>query len=116
MWQRQLRKIAINVLDQASKKIAESDDLAGAKATKLAKRWNKLDRDQKQEVATVVVGIVTAIASGVSAITKAESKKKRRRVVKKLGRKAVKELAVMAGDSLDDVKSAKKKLKKAKKK
>jgi hypothetical protein len=110
-FEKQIHAVSMRVIDDLSERLEEADEFLGGKAAKLAKKWQKLDPDEKQHVIELLVGAATAGAAAISAIAKGR-KAKKGKSMKKLGKKAVAGLATAAvGAAIDLKKEAKKKAK-----
>jgi len=109
-FKRQIHAVGMSVMDDLSERFEEADELFGGAAAKLARKWRKMDSEEKQYAVELLVGAVTATAAAIAAIAKKKSAKKKS--AKQIGRNTVAQLASIAVDATADLKKKAKKMKK----
>ncbi len=110
-FEKQIHAVGMSVIDDLSERFEGANELFGGAAAKLARKWQKMDGEEKQHAVELLVGAVTATAAAISAIARKKSAKKKS--AKQIGKSAVAQLATIAVGASTDLK---KKVKKAKKK
>ena len=81
-----LRDATIKTIDGISRKLKKAEDETETMVSRLLARWNGMTTAEKENV----VGIVIATAS--AAVTAIAAAKSKRRIVKKVARKALKKV------------------------
>lgn len=84
-----LRDATIKAIDGISKRVTEAEKATEGAVSKLLKRWNKMENEEKEHV----IGIVIATAgTAVAAIAALRARSKPERDAKKVAKKALKRL------------------------
>ena len=86
-----LRDATIKAIDKVSDKFAGAEATAENAVTRLLNRWNALDRQQKENVAGVVIATAVTAVSAISAMSRGKknvAKKVAKKVAKRASRKA----------------------------
>ena len=87
-----LRDATIKAMDAVGEKFAGAQVTTENAVTKLLNRWNALGREEKENVATVIIATAVTAVSAIAAI-----KGGKKRVVKKAAKKVVKATARKMG-------------------
>ena len=89
-WQTHVRDAAIRAIDEGAERFG-----SGERAIhKLAKQWRKLDDDDKQELAEIVIAIGSVLGAAVATLRdKGGKKNKAKKIVRKTGKKVLKTVA-----------------------
>lgn len=83
-----LRNATIKALDTVGKKFAGATVTTENAVTRLLDRWNALSRDEKEQIATIIIATTTTAVAAVAAI-KGGKKRLAKKVVKRVVRKVV---------------------------
>jgi hypothetical protein len=89
MWEPMLRDATIKALDAVGEKLAGAERTTESAITKLLNRWNALTREEKENVATVIIATSITAVSAIAAL-KGGKKRMAKKVVKKVARKMAK--------------------------
>ena len=83
-----LKNATVKALDAVGKKLAGAEVAADNAVTRLLNRWNGLTREEKENVATVVIATAATAVTAIAAI-KGGKKSVAKKVVKKVARRIV---------------------------
>lgn len=84
-----LRDATIRAIDSVGRKVAGADVAAENAFTRLLDRWNALGRDERENVASVVIATAITAVSAITALQRGKktvAKKVAKRVLKKTTR------------------------------
>ncbi|HEX9163996.1 MAG TPA: hypothetical protein VF980_19975 [Thermoanaerobaculia bacterium] len=91
-----LRNATVKAIDSVGEKFAGAEVATENAVTRLLNRWNALDRDEKENIASVVIATAITAVSAIAALSR--GKKKPAKTAGKAGKQAVKRVArKMAG-------------------
>jgi hypothetical protein len=77
-----LRDATIKAIDKVGEKLAGAEVTAENAVTRLLNRWNALDQQEKENVASVVIATAITADSAIAAIKKSGTKGAAKRAVK----------------------------------
>ena len=83
-----LRNATIKALDTVGKKFAGATVTTENAVTRLLDRWNAMSRDEKEQIATVIIATTTTAVAAIAAI-KGGKKRMAKKVVKRVVKKVV---------------------------
>lgn len=81
-----LRDATIKALDSVGEKFAGADVVTKNAVPRLLSRWNALDREEKENIASIVIATAITAVSALGAL-KRRKKSVARRVMKKISRR-----------------------------
>lgn len=87
-----LRDATIKAIDTVSRKLAGAEVVTENAVTRLLNRWNALEREEKENVAEIVIATAVTAVSAIGAIRRG-----RKNVVKKAGKRVAKSVAKKLG-------------------
>ena len=85
-----LRDATIRAIDKVGERIAGAEVATENAVTRLLNRWNALDREEKENVASIVIATAITAVSAIGAISRGKKKVVRnvgKRVAKRVSRK-----------------------------
>ena len=85
-----LRDATIKAIDKVGEKVAGAEAATENAVTRLLNRWNALDREEKENVASIVIATAITAVSAIGAISKGKKKlvgNVGKRVAKRVARK-----------------------------
>ena len=85
-----LRDATIKAIDKVGEKLAGAERTTENAVTKLLSRWNALDRQEKENIASVVIATAITAVSAVAAIKRGGKKGAARRAVKAVASRVTK--------------------------
>jgi hypothetical protein len=83
-----LRDATIKAIDKVGEKLAGAEVVTENAVTRLLNRWNALDREEKENVASIVIATAVTAVSAIGAISRGK-----KRVVKNVGKRVGKSVA-----------------------
>jgi hypothetical protein len=86
-----LRDATIRAIDKVGEKLAGAEVVADNAITRLLGRWNALEREEKENVASIVIATAITAVSAVGALRRGKktvAKKVAKRVVKRVTKKS----------------------------
>lgn len=83
-----LRDATIKAIDKVGEKLAGAEVVAENAVTRLLNRWNALDREEKENVASIVIATAVTAVSAIGAISRGKKK-----VVKHVGKRVAERVA-----------------------
>jgi hypothetical protein len=81
-----LKNATVKAIDTVGKKLAGAEVVADNAVTRLLGRWNAMTRDEKENVATVIIATAATAVTAIAAI-KGGKKSVAKKVVKKVARR-----------------------------
>lgn len=83
-----LRDATIKALDKVGERFAGAEVAAENAVTRLLNRWNALDTEEKENVATIVIATAITAVSAIGAMSRG-----RKKVAKSVGKRVMKSVA-----------------------
>ncbi|HSP17560.1 MAG TPA: hypothetical protein VLV78_22640 [Thermoanaerobaculia bacterium] len=90
-----LRDATVKAIDTVREKFAGAEVTKDNAVTRLLNRWNALKREEKENVASVIIASAIMAVSAIGAVARKKSVKKQ---AKKAGKRALKRVAKAVAD------------------